>query len=175
MSLIDSSYFINDCNLPATRMPSTAIIARYERDILIQILGYDLAKLVIAYTSMSEQRILDLVDGKEYIEGSHTVSWNGLLNADKVSILSYYVFIQYLLDKSISYLGAGSVASNVENGVNVGPSQLIQRASANMVSLIGYNNQDVYAPSLYNYMAKHYTVYPEWIFGEVKTLNMFGI
>lgn len=177
MSLIDTTYFVRDVFLPVgTYSDLTASIARYERDILLQLLGYDLYKLVAAYANPgSDQRIIDIVEGKEYTLGQYTVKWNGLANAEKVSLLAYYVYIQYVKDHAIDFQNVGAVAANVENGVNVGPSGLIQRASLNLRELAGYPDQDSYAPSLYNFMANNLADYPEWLFNEYRPLNMLGI
>lgn len=177
MSLIDSTYFVRDCFLnPGTYNDISASLTRYERDILIQILGYDLAKLVLAYdSSTSPQRIKDIVEGKEYTEGSYTVKWNGLINSEKVSILSYFTYIEYVKNHSVNFQNTGASASNIENGVNVGPGVLIQRASVKMLELIGYPCQDIYAASLYNFLNHYSADYPEWLFNEYKPVNMFGI
>jgi hypothetical protein len=176
MSLTDSTYFVRDISLTKGALDNIAAsLTRYEPEILTKLLGYDLAKDVIAYTGASTQLIKDIVEGKEYLEGSYTVKWNGLKNSAKVSILAYYTYIQYLMDKSISFQNVGAVSANVENGVNVGPSVLIQRASASMRELIGYPGQDVYAPSLYNFLVKHSSDYPLWIFNEYRPVNVFGI
>ena len=177
MSLIDATYFVRDINLPAGAYNTiVASVARYERDILIQLLGYDLYKLVAAYnSSTSPQRIKDIVEGKEYTEGSHTVKWNGLKNSEKVSLLAYYVYIEYIRDHAVDFQNVGATASTVENGVNVGPGVLIQRASMQLRELAGYSGQDMYAGSLFNFLSHHESDYPEWLFNEVKPMNIFGI
>lgn len=178
MSLTDNTYFVRDCSIPIRSGfldDTKKAIDRYEPEILEYILGYALAKLVIAYTSGSDQRIKDIVEGKEYTQGTYTVHWNGLKNDDKVSICTYYVYIQYLKDKSMSFQNVGVIESAVENGVNVGPGSLIQRASASLRELIGYPGQDVYAPSLYNFLTTYSDTYPEWIWTEYKFQNTLGI
>lgn len=179
MSLIDNTYFIRDISLPIKTGgldDTSAALTRYEPEILEHLLGYSLAKLVLAYVNPgSEQRIIDIVEGKEYTYGSYTVNWNGLKNTEKVSILSYYTYIEYLKDHSINFQGASAVAANVENGVNVGPSALIQRASLALRQLAGYYGQDVYAPSLYNFLKAYESTYPELIWKEYKPVNALGI
>ena len=177
MSLIDSTYFVRDCNLPTgTYNDISASLTRYERDILIQLLGYDLAKLVLAYdSSTSPQRIKDIVEGKEYTEGDYTVKWNGLVNTQKVSILAYYTYIQYLKDHAIDFQNVGAMASSGENGVNVGVSVLIQRVSAKLRELSGFVGQDIYSASLYNFLMNVSDTYPEWLFNEYKFENAFGL
>ena len=177
MSLIDYTYFVRDISLPGNAQANiTASITRYERDILIQLLGYDYAKLVLAYnSSTSPQIIKDIVEGKEYQEGDYTVKWNGLKNTEKVSLLAYYVFIEFVKDHAVDFQQVGAVASDLESGVNVGPSGLIQRASVRLRELAGYCGQDVYAASLYNLLSKHSDSYPLWIWNEYHIENIFGI
>ena len=179
MSLIDYTYFVRDINIPnptATTSNLTTAIARYEPEILEYLLGYSLAKLVIAYANPgSDQRIIDIVEGKEYLQGTRTVHWNGLKNTELVSICAYYVYIEYLKDKSLSFQNVGVIESMVENGVNVGPSALIQRVSLSLRQLAGYYGQDVYAPSLFNFLRAHESDYPELIWNSYRPVNALGI
>jgi hypothetical protein len=177
MSLSDTTYFINEISLPTGDYDTIQAFAdRFERDILIQLLGYDLAKLVLAYNvNTSPQRIKDIVEGKEYTEGDYTIKWNGLLNAEKVSILSYFVFCEYVKSKSVTFQNVGVIASQAEGGSNVGAAGLVGDAGYRLRELAGYCFQDPYAPSLYNFMQKHESTYPEWIFNEFKPINQFGI
>jgi len=178
MSLIDITYFVRDINIPNSSAPANNLLAaikRYEPEILEFLLGYSLAKLVTAYTSGSDQRIKDIVEGKEYSQGAYTVNWNGLKNTELVSILAYYTYIEYLKDKTLSFQSVGVIESMVENGVNVGPSVLIQRAALSLRQLAGYYGQDVYAPSLFNFLRAHESDYPELIWKEYKPVNALGI
>lgn len=177
MSLIDSTYFVNDINIPlGTNNTVTQQIARYERDILIQLLGYDLAKLVIAYnSSTSPQRIKELVEGKEYTEGDYTVKWNGLINSEKVSLLAYYVYIQYAKGTASPLMNVGTVKPAIEGGAVVSPAGKIQEAGYKLRELAGYECQDILAASLYNFMMNQLSTYPEWLFNEFVPYNAFGI
>jgi hypothetical protein len=172
MNLIDSSYFILDWNIPTgTYNALSESITRWERDILLQLLGNDLYKLVAAYTTASPQRIKDIVEGKEYTQGNYTVKWNGLKNAEKVSLIAYYIYIQVLATKSISFQNVGAVV----DGGTVSASGLIQDRSLKLHKLTGYFGQDVMEPSLYNFLTANQADYPEWYFNEYKLSNSFGI
>ena len=177
MSLIDKTYFKRDINIPTgTYDDILESLTRYEPEILEQLLGYGLAKLVLAYANPgSDQRIIDIVEGKEYTEGDYTVKWNGLKNTAKVSILAYYTYIQYVKDHSNDFQNVGAAAAVVENGIIIPPAVLIQRASVKLSELAGYPYQDTYAGSLYNFLKKHSTDYPEWIFNEFHPMNILGI
>lgn len=177
MSLLDATYFDQaDCNIPqGTYNTVTDHLTRYERDILIQVLGYDLYKLVADYNvSTSPQRIKDIVEGKEYTEGSYTVKWNGLTNSEKVSPLAFAIYAEWLKSTLIiSNSGAGS--ANAENSTNIGIGSEVQRATSKARELFGYVDNDMYAPTLYNFLMKHQTTYTEWIFNEFKMINVFGL
>ena len=180
MSLTTTAYYVHDVNVPTgTYSTLEAAIARYEREIIRRLLGYDLAKLVLAYDSnnpkASSQIIRDIVEGKEYTEGDYTVKWNGLLNTEKVSILSYYVYIQIACDKAMTLQNIGAVVSDVEAGQVLSPAQLIRKAGYRLRDLAGYYGQDLYEPSLYNFMMKHIDSYPTWIFKDYGPMNEFGI
>jgi len=178
MSLLDATYFARvDCGIPqGTYNTITETIARYERDFLIQCLGYDLYKLVAAYNSgTSPQRIKDIVEGKEYTEGDYTVKWNGLTNTDKVSPLAYYCLIQWIRDNAQNLQNVGGVEPMTENGTVISPAQMMQRAAVKMRELVGYPGQDIYAGSLYNFLLTYESTYPEWIFNECRPINAFDL
>ena len=94
MSLIDATYFKNDINLPSETYGNlSGFIAKFEKELLIRLFGYGLYKLINAYNAeTSPQRIKDIVVGKEFTDGDYTYKWNGLVNAEKVSIIAYYVY-----------------------------------------------------------------------------------
>jgi len=177
MAITDTSYYFADINLPEGTYNTISVHRdRYERDILIQLLGYDLAKLVIAYdVTTSPQRIKDIVEGKEYTQGIYTIKWNGLKNNENVSLLAYYIYIQYLKNNSVTFQNTGAVSPSVEGGGGVSVAGLIQRAGYRLRDLAGYSGQDLYAASLYNFMLNYESTYPEWIFNEFKPYNAFGI
>ena len=177
MALTTSAYYVQDINIPTGSYDTLdAAITRYEPEILRLLLGYDLAALVIAYNvSTSPQIIKDIVEGKSYTEGSYTIHWNGLLNTELVSILSYYVYINYIRDNAVTFQSVGAVASKSEGGVTVTSGVLMQKAGYRLRELAGYEGQDPYYPSLYNFMAKHITSYPTWLWNEFKPFNTFGI
>lgn len=180
MSLTTAAYYVQDINIPqGTWSTLSESIARYEGEIVRQLLGYDIGKNVLAYSSSnptaSTQLIRDIVEGKEYTEGTYTVKWNGLLNTDKVSILSYYVYIQVAIDKGMTLQNVGTVFSDIEGGEAIPPSQLVRKIAYRLRDLAGYSGQDVYAPSLYNFMVKHQSSYPTWLWKEFMAMNEFGI
>ena len=177
MSLIDSAYFTGEINIPlGTYNTVTEAISRHEADILRQLLGYDLSKLVAAYANpRSDQRIIDLVEGKEYTVSGYKVKWNGLANSEKISLLAYYVYIQYATEKSLPWTNTGFIAPSVEGGGTVSGAFVLQGISNKLRELAGYACQDALAPSLYNFLINHQSDYPEWVFNEYNLLNAFDL
>ena len=81
MSLIDQTYFKGTIAIPASKYePIQGIIDMYEPQLIIDLFGYELAKLVKAYNPLtSEQRIKDIVNGKGFTtRGGDLQKWNGL-------------------------------------------------------------------------------------------------
>ena len=102
------------------------------------------------------------------------MKWNGLLNSEKVSPLAYAVYVEWLRNTA-TVSNIGVVAGATENGTLLPIASEIQRASSLARELFGYAGQDAYAGSLYNFLTKYLSDYPEWIFNEYRMLNSFGI
>lgn len=180
MSLIDPTYFVNDINIPLGTYNAavlTAAITRWEPDLLRRSLGYDLAKLVSAYANPgSEQRIIDIVEGKEYdYDSDHVVKWQGLKNTALISPIAYYVYYRYVRSQLVLFNSSGATAQEAEHGVRADASQLLAGAWFQMRELMGYPGQDVYAPSLYNFLLANLDDYPELEFTDMDMINSFGI
>ena len=63
--LIDSTYFINELRMPANiwHAGSLFVPENIEHNFIIDLLGYQLGTLVLAYNDESEERINKLVTG----------------------------------------------------------------------------------------------------------------
>ena len=182
MSFTDSTYYVRDINLPTADVNSDvdADIALYEPRILKEVLGYELWALVNAYVALSSpQRILDLVEGTtytiDYNGRTQTINWNGLKNSDKISPLAYYVYVMWQQNHVSNTSNVGETANKVELSDRVNPSQKMGSAWHKMRELWGYYGQHITEPSLYNFLVKNESDYPELIFNDVGMLNMFGI
>jgi len=179
-NLIDKSYFIHEINIPDSAYSDlTAYITRYQKELLLKLLGYDLWKLVDAYDpANSEQRIKDLVEGKVYNVSGYNVKWNGLLNADKISMIAYYVYYWYVRNKSVSVSPLGTQQAKNENSSDATALFTISQAWERLQALYGYPGQDLYIPSIYNFLILHYSDYPEWwftTFTELGSTNIFDL
>lgn len=176
MSLIDKSYFINDISLPDGRYDGdyTTEIAKYEKEFLIKCFGYTLYKLIAAYTSISPQRIKDIVEGKEFELSPYTYKWNGLKNTELISPLAYYCYFNIMTDKISSTYSIGEVKPSTENGTIVDSGIKLVRAWNNMFDLVGLPN-NYRVDSLYYFMLQNYATYPEWQFEGFQNINTYGI
>jgi hypothetical protein len=177
MSLIDKTYFVQEINIPdSTYSDLTAYITKYEKEVLLRLLGYDIWKLVNAYSvSTSPQRIKDLVEGKEYTVGDYTVKWDGLSNTNKVSLIAYYVYYFYVRNKSVILQTTGAMQSTGENVKNASPVMSVTEAWNRLEELYGYPGQYALEPSAYNFLMTYQSTYPEWVFEEIGNVNSFDL
>lgn len=175
MSLIDKTYFVKDINIPDSDYSDlTNYITRYEKEILIKLLGYELATLVLAYNvSTSPQRIKDIVEGKEYTIGEYTVKWNGLKNTDLVSLIAYYVFYWWARNNATFTGTTGEMYSKGENALNAELSQRISNAWLRMEDLAQSTEYPYH--SLYMFLSENESDYPEWVFTPIGNVNGFDL
>ena len=125
MALIDSTYFINDINLNVGEYSDlTQYIDKFEKEVLIGLLGYTLySEMMAAYAALPGTPLPEkwdrLINGYTYDYNGVTIRWNGLINSDKVSFIAYYVYCQYLKAKQFTPAQAGTVQPKNENSVVV--------------------------------------------------------
>ena len=203
MSFIDESYFINEINIPTNDNNLATIsqfILRYEKEVLKSLLGYELYTALIAdldnYGTPQTQRFIDLVDGKEFsfeVNGSTiNTKWEGLINEDKVSLISYYIYFNYRNQFENVFTGVNEVQSISENSTFVSVMPRLVDTWFNFLQLYGdlpiginqYNanflNNESYSyynvePSAYNFLLANLDDYPEWVFKPLGKLNIWGI
>ncbi len=179
-NLIDSTYFVLDTNVPSSDYSNLGThIARYEPEILTKALGYDLYQLVIEYAT-GEQRIKDIVEGKSYTTGTgddlRTVHWNGLVNDEKISLIDYYVYYWWLRNNAQTILLTGIAESTFENAIVGGYGQLVSNTWQNLTKLYGgFCGEKFLNPSLYNFLTKYSSTYPEWEFTRLGNINNFNL
>lgn len=180
MSLIDTTYFTGRINIPLNTLNTStleAYIERCEKELLLKVLGYDLYTLIAAYDpDTSEQRIIDIVEGKEYAATTdHKVKWDGLANAEKISPLAYFTYYHFVKDHNSLLMPVGNVKPKQENSAAADVSPKLAEAWYYMRQSIGFPGQYILTPSLYNFLMKHLSDYPEWEFTDVGHLNLFGL
>jgi hypothetical protein len=175
MSLIDKTYFVKDINIPDSDYNDlTAYIARYEKEIILKVFGYELGTLVLAYEAgVSDQRILDIVEGKAYTVNGYNVKWNGLINDDKVSLIAYFVFFKWVKNRSTLTGNVSELKLQSENATNAANIQRTTNAWTQLTIL----TQDMSYPyaSLYAFMTEKEADYPEWEFSPIESINGFDL
>lgn len=179
MSFTTGSYYNYEINIPDDSVNSNLsnIISRYEPEILKRVLGYELWDLIKGDPTTPD-RLNELINGVEYTESyngrDQKVKWNGLKNSDNVSLIAYYVYFMWQKNHATSTTINGEVAPDVELSRRAAPAMKMSHAWHLMRELVGYNGQHVLEPSLYNFLKKHESTYPEWVFDEIGIVTWFG-
>jgi len=200
--IIDETYFIFDINVPQNFPNIQYYIDRYEKEILVKGLGYQLYKDFTEGLAQEtiDQKWLDLRDGKDYEIDGVLVHWNGLANEEKKSLIAYYVYY-WIRRNSVSVMGnnGGQMINDFENAGNT--DSLLQQSIAwnemlelyGVVPEINYNVIDnlgnkffipnnttaiTYEPTLFNFLAysnRNETVYHNWVFTPLEAINSWVI
>lgn len=198
MTLIDSSYFTGEIlltNKTALASDLTQAITKYEKEILISLLGYELYDLMNNNQTIEPYK--SLIEGAEFsieFDGiTQTIKWEGLKNSAKESLIAYYVYYQYQKRNFIKPSAISSVKPLAENADISSPYPAMVEAWNRMIDLYGYfpnswfmrSNASIMqpdggliynnAPSAFNYMSANIDSFPKWIFTPLKTINSFGI
>lgn len=192
-NLITADYFIREVNLPGNVLSGTLAnitpyIEQYEREVLIDLLGYPLYKSLLVgiaagspdYGSVRWKR---LITGHEYditYQGVDTqVKWNGLINDEKRSLLAYFIFYYYLKDHTTFTSNRGELAGLSENAVPFNPAQRLVKSWNLGRDLYGKTVDDLVNPTaynfLYNFKDDETNGYDGWIFTPIDHLNTFSL
>ena len=185
-NLIDSTYFINDINLPpnalsGAREDISQYIPKYEKQALILLLGYELYKDFIANPGAT--RWTRLKNGHEYdvsYKGlTTTIKWNGLTNTDLVSLLSYYIYFYYYKFHATQTTTIGESVTAKENAQGVQPVRKMVNAWNGFVDLYGKVIDSVINPTAYNFLYNFkddaVNGYDGWIFTPIERMNILSI
>lgn len=172
MSLIDKTYFVKDINIPDSAYNDLdAYIERYEKEILIQLLGYELWKLVDS--NNGQQPVASLINGKEYQVNGITVKWGGLVNKEKISLIAYYVFYQWARNNATFTAMTGERQSNDENAQSASLAQRLSHAWMKLEEMA--QSTDYPYNSLYMFLSQNQSDYPTWIFTPIGNVNAFDL
>lgn len=170
MSLIDITYFDgSELNIPNTDKLEvqelvTTIITKYEDDFLRRLMGYPLYKAFMAglpVTAGTPQRIIDLVNGKEYtsLQGFLT-QYRGLLITEpaQMSPIANYIYYWYRRLNATQFTGIGEVMTTAENSTNQSPNQKMATAWNEMCRWVWE-----FVLFMDTNLALNPGLYPEWI------------
>lgn len=198
MSLIDSNYFVGDIlitNKDKITVSLQSVIDKYEKEILISLLGYELYDLMI--NDQNTEPYKSLIEGAEFtmtFDGiEQKLKWEGFKNTAKQSLIAYYVYYKYQDENFIQPSGVGAIQAQAENADIISPYSKMVNAWNEMIALYGYFDNYWFtssntciiqpdgsrifnnAPSAYNYMIANIESFPKWIFTPLRMINHFGI
>lgn len=188
MSLIDSTYFIGEIlitNKTQLATEITDVISRYEKEILISLLGYKTYKAMIAAPAVEPYK--SLIEGAEFemtFDGiTQLQKWIGFKNTDKKSLVAYYVYYKYQERIFSNPSGIGNIKQKAENADTTTPIYKMVNAWNNMIDLYGYvpcenmiqPDGTIYnnSASAFNYLSVNIDLFPDWIFTPLKPINSF--
>ncbi|HAT75499.1 MAG TPA: hypothetical protein DCS19_01315 [Flavobacterium sp.] len=207
MNLTDGSYFINDITIPnitgnggAYTVDIINAITKYENEVRIDLLGYELNKLLEADLNNSgvpqTQRFIDLINGAEftYPDTGQLLKWIGFKNTQKESLISYYVYYNYVYYKNDHLSGVGTVKVDAEHSKRVSPFDKLENAWKRFQKLYagfsfdecenftedGMKVDDLPGTfnglaSAYNFLYANKEDYPEWVFTVKYDKNIFSL
>lgn len=153
----------------------------YEREILIRLLGYTLYKEFTEGLAEAtiEQKWTDLLEGKEYTvtvnEVDYTVKWNGLQNIQKVSLITDWVYFNWLRQNNEQLTGLGVSSANKENATDYDKNFKLVQSHNRCAENAGNDCNNELEPTLYNYLNNHPDDYTNWVFTELEKINVLGI
>lgn len=129
--IIDRSYFTKAIHIadaqnlnPNAELSGNAyllddFILRYEREYLINNLGYSIYKQIEEHLSSVnvQDKIEELIYGKGYIVSDRLCYWRGLVN-NGYSPIANYIYIKFLEENSDTYVGQDVVTKEQNNTSN---------------------------------------------------------
>jgi hypothetical protein len=168
-TIINKTYFINDLKLPIDEIGDfDSQLEKYEREILIKCLGIVLYKDFINGLNQQsiDQKWIDLRDGKDYVNQNVNVSWIGFANADKESLIAYYVYFRILYYGDNTVTSVGNRVIQTENSKVTDSIKEQVDAYNRCQELRGKENDDIENNTLYNFIKYSNDIdpntYPNW-------------
>jgi len=175
----DSTYYKSLIYIPKVAEIDTFevdYIDTYEREILKQVLGTELYNLVVAAKADASGIYYDLINGKDYTVNcdgvDRIIHWNGLVNDEKISLLSDYVFTKYAEITRYAMTSEGVVIQGVENSTAISPTMKLVSVYNRCAGLVGKGGESILNETLYNFLYEHSDDYPTWTF---RRPNIFGV
>ena len=187
MSIISNpiSYFKGLIEIPFDNKDTSEFesvyIDVYEKEILIRLLGYTLYKefTEALATGTPDQKWIDLRDGVEYTvtvdQVDYTVKWNGLQNAEKISLITDWVYFNWLRQNNEQLTGLGVSSANKENATDFDSNFKKVQSHNRCAELSGNECNEKLEPTLYNYLSNNEDLYSNWVFKELEKINVLGI
>jgi hypothetical protein len=198
MNLISNSYFVGDIALPNLDEVVNSFdntIERYEEEVMRKLLGtqlYDTFKTIVDAGTPYPAPWDDFINGAEFtfeFNGNTIVQkWNGLVNSDLISLISYYIYYQYRYENLSTTTSINDVQGISENSIKVNDARKMVYAWNKGLRLYGefpgwnfFNKYDtVYEfytdePSAFNFLNANRVDFADWVFDPLNRHNEFGI
>jgi hypothetical protein len=188
MNLIDDTYFIREIHLPGENVSGNnedlaAYITQYEKEVLTELLGYDLYKALKVEIDKGpgnyDEPWKSFIEGAEYTVESgsepYTVKWNGLTNTELISLISYYIYFNYMRDLVTKTAMIGETLSLAENSQRISPSDKMANAWNRHLELYGSRGDGLLVPSAYRYLTENEDDFDKWVFTDKEPINSFDI
>jgi len=157
---------------------------KYEREILIMTLGYDLYKelqsnleVLTGQTEQSvkasaDQKWKELVNGVELTIDGYTEKFEGLKSDN--SFIADYVYYKFMEDDLKNHSGVGFTQSNPNGGTKTNPTQKLVSVWNDMVEKIIFYDKP-YMLSLYYFLDYNNVDYPKWLGSNFDYKNQYGL
>jgi len=204
MNYTDYTYFTGDIDITFENQDPTGFTRDYitplEEEISVRVMGrklYNESQAGIIEPT-PDQKWLDLRDGVEFdveFEGiTYPVKWNGLQNTEKKSLLSYYIYAEWLSKNYKQLLGTGVAIAKKKNATTTDVREYILQSQSKAKALIGdypvksdkYQNViliddidvdliKIFEPTLFNFLYHKRADYPSWVFTPYEFGNYFDI
>lgn len=164
MFFIDATYFVGELTVPNSDKPEvlqrlTLFISKYEPLFLQKLFGYPLYKAFSAVAPPTDQRFLDILNGKEYTDFQGRLQkWKGLVIPSLTqSCIANYVYYWYRRNSATQTAGIGEVVTQAENSRNDSPRKKMSSAWNEMHTWVIQFCQFMEATQVADP-----TIYPEW-------------
>ena len=179
---IDRTYFnqnsvasLPDSDIVNSLLSNQLFIDRCEKDILMKLLGRTLYNDLIANkdTTDTSNKWYKFIHGSTFTVDDITLTWVGIVNAEKRSFLANYVACEVLKQLEFTLSDTGVSRQQAQNADKVGMMSHYAEVWNDMVLM--YGNNSIYAESAYNYLLMTDDVFDVWVFTELTELSSNGI
>lgn len=164
-NLIDKTYFVADIVLAQSDDSDIDdFIAKYEKEVLMMLLGYTLYKLTVIETPIDPYK--KILDGDEY-----EIVYNGNTRLVKYEgvrkMIANYVYCNFMKNRVSSTQEIGEIVMVGENSRRANIFGKLNNAWITFEELYGHIDDNRLIPSAYNYIYEHKQLFPEWEFTEL--------
>lgn len=179
---IDRTYFnqnsvasLPDSDVVNSLLSNQSFIDRCEKEILMKLLGRTLYNDLIANkdTTDTSNKWYKFIHGSTFTVDDITLTWVGIVNAEKRSFLANYVACEVLKQLEFTLSDTGVSRQTAQNADKVGMMPRYADVWNDMVKM--YGDCGIYAESAYNYLLMTDDVFDGWVFTELTELSSNGI